>query len=88
MATDPSPIDQPTLRIHLDRLTQDKTALVSRLKEEEAKMEAAKTATEQFRGALGYNQGLIDAITKELKDLNEAAFAGAGRSVTDGEVRP
>lgn len=88
MATEPSPIDQPTLRIHLDRLAQDKTTLISRLREEEAKMEAAKTAAEQFRGALGYNQGLIDAITKELKDLNEAAFAGPGRSVADGEAKP
>lgn len=87
MSTDHSPIDQPTLRIHLDRLLQDKIALTNRLKEEQGKMEAAKTATEQFSGALGYNQGLIDAITKELKDLSEAAFTGPGRSVADGEVK-
>ena len=87
MAIEPSPIDQPTLRIHLDRLAQDKATLISRLKEEETKIEAAKISAEQFRGALAYNQNLIDAITKELKDLSDAAFAGPGRSVVDGEAK-
>ena len=81
-----SQLDQPTLRIQLDRLNEDRKALVTRFKDEESKLEAARAAMEQFRGALGYNQGLIDGLSKELKDLNEQAFNSQARPLS--EVRP
>jgi hypothetical protein len=80
---DPSSLDQPTLRIHLDRLTHDKTGLTARLNEEISKLEALKNGIEQYRGALSYNQNLIDTLTKELAALNAQAFSAPAMSLSD-----
>ena len=71
--------DQPTLRIHLERLTVDKKNLTARINEEISKLEALKNGIEQYRGAISYNQNLIDSITKELEDLNQKAFSAQAR---------
>lgn len=78
-----SPQDQPTLRIHLERLTADKKNLISRFNDETAKLEALKNGIEQYRGAISYNQNLIDSITKELEDLNQKAFSAQARSLSE-----
>ena len=80
---DTQSLDQPTLRIHLDRLTADKTGLTARFNEEISKLEALKNGIEQYKGALSYNQNLIDSITKELESLNEKAFSAPARSLRD-----
>lgn len=77
-----SSIDQPTMRIHLDRLAQDKNTLMTRLSEEQAKLKALQDTIEQYKGAIGYNQGLIDSITRELQEANDAAFSKQARPVT------
>ena len=76
-------LDQPTLRIHLDRLTQDKAGLTARMNEEVAKLEALKNGIEQYRGAISYNQNLINTITKELEALNAQAFSAPAMSLSD-----
>ena len=76
-------LDQPTLRIHLDRLTQDKAGLTARLNEEVAKLEALKNGIEQYRGALSYNQNLIELVTKQLEELNKAAFSAQAKSLKE-----
>lgn len=80
---DTSPLDQPTLRIHLDRLTADKAGLTARLNEEIAKLEALKAGIEQYKGALSYNQNLIDSVSKEIEALNAAAFSGKARTLKE-----
>lgn len=77
------PQDQPTLRIHLDRLTTDKKNLIARFNDETAKLEALKNGIEQYRGAISYNQNLIEAITKELEDLNAKAFSAPARPLSE-----
>ena len=79
-------IDQPTLRIHLDRLVQDKGILVKRLEEEQGKLKALQDTIEQYKGAIGYNQGLIDSVAKDLEQLNAAAFSKEARSIKDQVV--
>lgn len=80
---DTSSLDQPTLRIQIDRLTADKAALTARLNEEVTKLETVKNTIEQYRGALSYNHNLIESITKELDALNKQAFSSPGRSIKD-----
>ena len=58
-----------------------------KLQDLRATMKQQENVIEQYKGALGYNQGLIDTVTKELEELNKAAFAGQARSATE-EVKP
>ncbi len=79
-------LDQPTLRIQLDRLTEDKKVLSARLNEEQSKLQSILNAIEQYKGAIGYNQSLIDVMTKDFKELNDAAFTRQARPVQDEKV--
>lgn len=80
---DTQSLDQPTLRIHLDRLNHDKTGLTARLNEEIAKLDTLKATIEQYKGALSYNQNLIDSVSKEIEALNAAAFSGKAKSLRE-----
>lgn len=80
---DTQSLDQPTLRIHLDRLNHDKTGLTARLNEEIAKLDTLKAAIEQYKGAISYNQNLIDSVSKEIEALNAAAFSGKARTLKE-----
>ena len=80
---DSSSLDQPTLRIQLDRLSEDKKVLNARMNEEQTKLQSILNTIEQYKGAISYNQSLIDAITKEVEALNEAAFTKTARSIKD-----
>lgn len=80
---DTQSLDQPTLRIHLDRLNHDKAGLTARLNEEIAKLDTLKTGIEQYKGALSYNQNLIDSVSKEIEALNAAAFSGKAKSLRE-----
>lgn len=72
-----SQLDQPTLRIYLDRLNRDRTNLIARFNEETSKLESLKNGIEHLRGAISYNQNLVDAGNKELEQLSAKAFASA-----------